>query len=109
MAAYDDLDVKRITVVGIGSIVVTAVTALAVQVVYYSMARRQDAETRDASDYTRQLRILQEQQDEISTYGVNPETGNIIIPIDRAIELMVSERAKESSNVSNEKSGSDET
>ena len=32
MAAYDDLDVKRIFVVGISSVVVTAVTALAVQV-----------------------------------------------------------------------------
>jgi hypothetical protein len=41
MAAYDDLDVKRIFVVGIASVVVTAVTALAVQVVYYTMAQQQ--------------------------------------------------------------------
>jgi hypothetical protein len=57
----------------------------------------------------RQERILDEQRQEISTYGVDPATGKIVIPIDKAIELLVSESAKESSNVSNEKNGSDET
>ncbi len=45
MAAYDDLDVKRIFIVGIASVVVTAVTALAVQVLYYSLSEWQNAET----------------------------------------------------------------
>ena len=41
MASYDDLDTKSIFTVGILSIVVTAVTALAVQVVYYSLEQSQ--------------------------------------------------------------------
>ena len=89
MAAYDDLNVKRIFNVGILSIVVTAVTALAVQLVYYWMVQWQQAETDAASDYRRQNSILAEQQAEISTYGVDEQTGNIIIPIDKAIDLMV--------------------
>mgnify|MGYP003343479263 CR=1 FL=1 len=89
MAAYDDLDVKRIFAVGVFSVVVTAVTALAVQVLYFALVRWQETETRNASNYDRQNRILKEQQAEISSYGVDAETGNIVIPVDAAIELMV--------------------
>jgi hypothetical protein len=110
MAAYDDLDVKRIFLVGVASAVVTAVTALAVQVVYYSMAQWQAVETQKESNYDSQNRILLEQQQAISTYGVDPETGNILIPIDEAIEAFVNEQAnKPSANASNVQSGSDET
>lgn len=107
MAAYDDLNVKRIFNVGILSIVVTAVTALAVQVLYFSLVQWQESETRAASNYQRQNRILQEQKDQISTYGVDELTGNIIIPIDKAIELMVGEQNKNVSNA--KKDASDET
>ena len=50
MAAYDDLDVKRIFVVGIALSLWTAVTALAVQVVYYTMAEQQKVETAAVSN-----------------------------------------------------------
>ena len=107
MAAYDDLDVKKIFIVGIGSIVVTAVTALAVQLLYYSLAEWQNAETQAASDYRRQNAILREQTEQISTYGVDEETGFITIPIDEAIELVVSENSG-GGNSSQKKSVSDE-
>lgn len=110
MAAYDDLNVKRIFVVGIASVVVTAVTALAVQVVYYSMAQWQQSETQAASNYTRQNEILQQQREQISMYGVDEATGNIVIPVEKAIELMVGEESKPESNASNSDKGtSDET
>ena len=41
MAAYDDLNVSRIWTVGIISVIVTAVTALAVQVLYYALVQWQ--------------------------------------------------------------------
>ena len=104
MAAYDDLDVKRIFSVGILSIMVTAVTALAVQVVYYYMVQIQTAETAAASDYTRQNRILKQQQEEISSYGVDPQSGNIVIPIDKAIELMVGDKQSTSEPLESESS-----
>ena len=108
MAAYDDLDVRKIFIVGIGSVVVTAVTALAVQVLYYSLAEWQNAETQKASDYRRQNTILADQTEQISTYGVDQETGFITIPIEEAIKLVVEENSGGSSS-SEEKSGSDET
>lgn len=101
MPAYDDLNIKRIFNVGVASVVITAVTALAVQVLYYSLLQWQQAETQAASDYRRENRILEEQQQSISTYGVDEETGNITIPIDIAIEQMVGEKVKRSSSVSN--------
>lgn len=96
MAAYDDLNVKRIFAVGFLSVFVLAVTTLAVQVMYYAMLDIQKAETSAESDYRRQNMILDEQTAEISNYGVNPDTGNVVIPIDQAIELMVKETESKS-------------
>ena len=98
MAAYDELDVKRIFAVGFLSIFVLGVTALAVQVLYYAMLEIQQAETSAESDYRRQNVILDEQAAEIANYGVNPDTGNVVIPVDRAIELMVEENKQDSQN-----------
>jgi hypothetical protein len=100
MPAYDDLNIKRIFNVGVASVVITAVTALAVQVLYYSLVQWQQAETKAASDYRRENQILEQQRQSISTYGVDEETGNFIIPIDKAIEAMVGEKVKRSSSVS---------
>ena len=102
MAAYDDLNVKRIFIVGIASIVVTAVTALAVQVLYYYLADVQIARTSANSSYTRQNNALARQTAQISQeQGVDAETGNLTIPIDQAMNVIISQ--------SDEKSGSDET
>lgn len=110
MAAYDDLNVKRIFIVGIASVVVTAVTALAVQVLYYSMAQWQQSETQAASNYTRQNEILEQQRNQVSVYGVDEATGNIVIPVQRAIEKLIGETSKAESSASNvDKVPSDET
>lgn len=98
MAAYDDLNVRRIFEVGIISVVVTAVTALAVQVLYYQMVQWQQVETAAESDYRRQERILKEQTDQISQYGVDAETGNITIPVQDAFKLMVNEKGETQSD-----------
>ena len=107
MAAYDDLNVKRIFTVGILSIVVTGVTALAVQVLYYNMLSWQQAETEAASDYRRQNAILAEQTKEISSYGVNEDNGNVIVPVDQVIDYLVKEKSKSAGNAKD--NGSDET
>ena len=101
MARYDDLNVTRIAIVGVISIVVTAVTVLAVQVLFYAMAKRSDELKAQQSDYRRQNQFIADQQSEISQYGVDPQTGNVTIPIDRAIELVV---AQDESRQSDEQS-----
>ncbi|TWU04959.1 hypothetical protein [Stieleria varia] len=91
MAKYDDLDVKRIFGVGIASVVVTAVTALAVQVVYYHMVESTAKLKSEQSSYETQNSILATQMESISGYGVDAETGNVVIPIEEAMELAVQE------------------
>lgn len=91
MAAYDDLNVKGIFIASVISVAVLIVTALAVQVISYSMLEWQSEEKRAQSDYGRQNRILSEQRESISSYGVDADTGNIVIPIDQAIEFIAKE------------------
>ena len=91
MAAYDDLDTNRIFVVGIISIVVTAVTALAVQVVYYSLLQWQHEKMTASGSYARANKVLSDQMDEVSRYGVDPTTGNFTIPIQESMKLMLAE------------------
>ncbi len=109
MAAYDDLNVKRIFVVGIASIAVTAMTALAVQVLYHSMAQWQKSETQAASNYTRQNAILEEQLKNVSVYGVDETTGNIVIPVEKAIDLMIDQQSDDKPSDSKAKENRDET
>ncbi len=106
MASYDDLNAKRIFTVGIISIVVTAVTALAVQVLYYAMKQNQDVRTAEQSDYRRQNQILDDQTSQISQFGVDPDSGRITIPIADAMKLMVKDKAKAIKG--EDKSGNDE-
>ncbi len=95
MAAYDDLNVKGIFIAGIISVVVVAVTALAVQVVSYSMLQWQDEAKSAQSNYQRQNLYLSEQQASISSYGVDADTGNITIPIDQAIKLLADDAGQD--------------
>lgn len=91
MAHYDDLNVSRIALVGVISVIVTAVTALAVQVLFYAMAERTDSAKAASAEYRRQHQFLNAQRMQISDYGVDPDTGQVTIPIEQAIELLVSE------------------
>lgn len=91
MAQYDDLNVSRIAVVGVISVVVTAVTALAVQVLFYAMAERTDAAKAASSRYTRQQQFMEAQRVQLSDYGVDPDTGRVTIPVDEAIEMLARE------------------
>ena len=100
MAAYDDLNTKRIFTVGILSVVVTAVTALAVQVIYYSLLQWQHQYVMENSDYRRQNENLDAQMAEVSSYGVDPDTGKYTIPIEKSMELMLVSAKKAGANES---------
>ena len=80
MAAYDDLNVKRIAVISVISILVTAVTVLAVQVLYFAMADIVDGRKVQSASYTRQNAVL-----------VDPDTGNVTIPVEDAMKKLVKE------------------
>lgn len=94
MADYDDLNNKRIFGVAILSVVVVAVTALAVQVLYFWMVRIQEDHTASMSSYARSSRVLSEQSAEIADFGVDESTGNLKMPIEKAIELVVTKKSE---------------
>ena len=98
MAKYDDLNTRQIFIVGIGSVVVTLVTILAVQYVYYLLVDGHQQELQAESSYSRQNSILAEQFEEVSKYGADPLTGNVTIPIEKAIEWVAKESESESEN-----------
>ena len=91
MAQYDDLNSTKISTVGVISVVVLAVTALAVQVIFYALADWQDVAKSEQSNYRRENLAISEQKDQISAYGVDSQTGNITIPIQKAMEMVVNE------------------
>lgn len=95
MAQYDDLNARQIWAVGIVSAALTAVTILAVQVLYYALLNRHNDVKLAGSEYTASNAYLAAEAEQISRYGRNPETGAVQIPIDRAMTLVV-ERKSES-------------
>lgn len=82
MAAYDDLNIKRIGIVSVISIVTVAVSVLAVQVLYFAMVEYVDGNKMRASDYRRPNQVLAEQAAELTRYGVNKSTGKITVPVE---------------------------
>jgi hypothetical protein len=92
MAHYDDLDNKQIFMVGAVSAVLTLVTILAVQVLYYAMVRRHVTAQDVEAEFLESRQIVAAQRDRLNQYGRHPQTGNLLIPIDRAISLVVEEQ-----------------
>ena len=98
MAAYDDLNGKRIATISVISILVTAVTVLAVQVLYFAMAGYVDDQKVRSANYGRQNRVLADQAEEISKYGVDAETGKITVPVGDVMKKMGAEASDESAS-----------
>lgn|SRR5690554_1879416 len=99
MAAYDDINGKRLVTISVVSVVVTAVTVLAVQVIYFAMADLVDSEKIRNATYTRSNQVLEQQSQELTRYGVNPENGSITVPVEEIMKKMVAD-AKNAHNES---------
>ncbi|MEL6109999.1 MAG: hypothetical protein AAFU85_28640 [Planctomycetota bacterium] len=97
-AKYDDLDTRQIFVIGISSIVVTLVTILAVQYVYFVLVNGHESKLQAQSSYSRQNKILDEQFQSVSGYGADPSTGNITIPITEAMAAIELEHREHASS-----------
>ncbi|MCA9138855.1 MAG: hypothetical protein KDB00_18920 [Planctomycetales bacterium] len=91
MAKYDDLDTKQIFIIGIGSVVVTVVTIMAVLYVYYLLVAGHESKFQAESSYDRQNTILADQFESVSKYGADPLTGNVTIPVNEAMKLVAKE------------------
>ena len=98
MAKYDDLDTRQIFTIGIGSVVVTVVTILAVQYIYFLLVDAHQSNMQAESSYSRQNDFLADQVGQISKYGADPDTGNVTIPIEKAMEEIVKESHSKAHN-----------
>lgn len=90
MAQYDDLPIKRITVVGLLSIVITFITVLGVQVLYFGMQSYVDDAKLASSHYGDSIAALESQSAKLESYGVDEQTGNITIPVKEAMKKVIS-------------------
>jgi hypothetical protein len=108
MAAYDDLPIKRIVVVGLLSIVVTAITVLGVQVLYFGMQNYADEQKLASSTYRESIEILEAQTEEVSRIGIDEQNGRIKIPVEQAMKAMAAGTVSEKANDTKSKK-SDET
>lgn len=93
MAEKENLNIPVIVTVGLISIVVTAVSVIAVQALYYSYAADEtqrkvtEAPTADADSK------LAEQIAKLSRYSwADREKGIVTVPIERAMRLVVQEK-----------------
>ena len=98
-AAKEDLNTPLIVVIGVVSAVVTFVLIVLLQAWFNSQ---------EAAEYHRKVvapkseelsRVVAEQQSQLQQYGwVDRERGIVTIPIERAMELVVSEAGRTNPN-----------
>ncbi len=107
MAQYDDLPIKRITVVGLLSIAITFITVLGVQVLYFGMQGYVDEAKLASSTYADSIAALESQSAKLERYSVDEQTGNITVPIKDAIQKVLATSAQNAGETG-EKSAADQ-
>lgn len=98
MAQYDDLDNKRIFLVGVVSALLVFVTILAVQVLYFAMQEIQSQTKVLQSEYTENVRHLSAQAEALEAPPLvltGEDRRTIHIPIQDAIAIVADERYPE--------------
>ena len=98
MANYDDLNNRQIFTVAIISAVLTFITILACQVVYYALAERIAEQKLQQGRYFQGNNILTSQSDAISQYGVNEETGQVQVPVEMVMTRLAEQHSSEKDN-----------
>ena len=98
MAQYDDLPIKRITVISLISIAVTVVSVLAVQVLYFGMTRYVNEGKSAIGNYVESEEQLARQSQQINQFAVNEDDGNFVIPIEQAMRKIAREASANNEN-----------
>lgn len=98
MAEQENLNIPMITTIGIISVVLTIVSVIGVQALYYNYANAEvSRKVVEAPTYDADSKFA-EQIAKISRYSwVNRQEETVTIPIDRAMRLVVQEKLKQQS------------
>ena len=92
MERYNDLNTLKIAVVGLLGALITLAIVLALQVLYYSAANQQFDRKVIQAPTTQSDTLLAEQAVKLTRYDwIDREKKKVMIPIDRAMELVVKE------------------
>ena len=103
MPSYNDLNTSKIALVGFVGALVTFVVIIAVQVLYLSTAKDLRQERVIEAPTTDSDSIVYEQQVKLTRYAwIDQPNKKVVIPIERAMELVVSELSASSSEERND-------
>ena len=92
MERHHDLNTLKIAVIGFLAALVTFAVILALQVLYYSAANEQMERKVIQAPTTQSDTLLAEQAVKLTRYDwIDREKRKVMIPIDRAMELVVKE------------------
>jgi hypothetical protein len=92
MQRYNDLNTPMIALVGFLGMLLTFITILVLEIVYYSSANRQDAQKIVNVPTTTSNSLLAEQEVKLTRYGwINRDEKQVAVPIERAMQLVVDE------------------
>ena len=92
MERHNDLNTLKIAVVGLLGALVTVAIVLALQVLYYSAANQQFDRKVIQAPTTQSDTLLAEQAVKLTRYEwIDRQKNKVMIPIDRAMELVVKE------------------
>ncbi len=96
MAGQDELNTSAVALVGfVGAIVLFAVIVV-LMVVFHQVEARQEYAKDTSQAYAQVSRLAADQQGRLAGYGwVDEEDGVARIPIDRAMDLLVAELARD--------------
>ena len=90
MQRYNDLNTPMIALVGLLGALLTFAAIVALQVLYYSAANKQDERKLINVPTTESNSLLAEQEVKLTRYGwIDREKNQVAIPIERAMELVV--------------------
>ncbi len=98
MAQYDDVNSKSITLMGIYSALITLVTIIGCQVLYFAMRQRQDENKLMKTEYTASNEWLDAQRASLQKYGKESREDGaktneyLLIPIDEAVKAVIREK-----------------
>jgi hypothetical protein len=92
MERYNDLNLWNIGMIGFLGVVITSALVLALQVLYYTVADRLTEERVIQSSMTHSDTQLAEQSVQLTRYDwIDREKKQVMIPVDRAMDLVVKE------------------
>jgi len=99
MAQYDDLHTGTITLVGVVSAILTFVIIAAAQVLYYQYQAVETQRKEIDVPITASDNVILEQEAVLGQYGwLDQEKGIVSLPIDRAMQDVMSELGSGSNN-----------